>query len=236
MTTDPDHQLDEIYSCVLRQALRETVSDDESNEICHWLRILLGTIVVLFSALSGPSLDHLLYLPAGETLDTLSDLHSIFDVPSDPHQAIRPHHASVRDFLLNHRRCTDARFLVGECSAHTHIARQCLQLMGDNLRQDICGLQEPGTLIGDVDQDLVAARLPRQLRYACVYWAQHIQHSDAAPALEELVTKFMREHFLHWLEALSLLGKLSDGVDMVALLESLYVSPLSFESPLLSSK
>jgi hypothetical protein len=106
--------------------------------------------------------------------------------------------------------------------------------MGDNLRQDICGLQETGTLIGDVDQDLVAAHLPPQLRYACVYWAQHIQHSRAAPALEELVTKFMRKHFLHWLEVLSLLGKLSHGVDMVALLESLYVSPSSFyESPLL---
>jgi hypothetical protein len=84
-STDPDHQLDAIYSCVLRQALRETVSDDEREEICHSLWIVLGTIVVLFSVLSGPSLDHLLYLPAGETQEILSDLHSIFDVPSGLH-------------------------------------------------------------------------------------------------------------------------------------------------------
>jgi hypothetical protein len=34
----------------------------------------------------------------------------------------------------------------------------------------------------------------------------------------------LREHFLHWLEALSLLGKLDDGVESVALLATLFVS------------
>jgi hypothetical protein len=36
----------------------------------------------------------------------------------------------------------------------------------------------------------------------------------------------LREHFLHWLEALSLIGKASDSVQMVTSLQSLVVSGL----------
>jgi len=39
----------------------------------------------------------------------------------------------------------------------------------------------------------------------------------------ELAYHFLREHFLHWLEALGLTGKMSEGVRMITKLQSMLV-------------
>ena len=57
------------------------------------------------------------------------------------------------------------------------------------------------------------------IRYFCEFWADHLcfMNGENLKCSRELtengkVSKFLREHLLHWLEVLSLLGKLSDGV------------------------
>jgi hypothetical protein len=107
---------------VLRNTLKEDFSNEEVDVACGLLRTVIGTIVVLFSSLSVPTLADLLGLPAGDVLEALRDLHSILDVPDDPSSPIRPHHTSVHDFLLDCRRCTDEHFVIDERWAHTHVA------------------------------------------------------------------------------------------------------------------
>lgn len=60
------------------------------------------------------------------------------------------------------------------------------------------------------------------LRYSCEFWADHLCIQDGMRFVGEheltddgLVSKFLKEHFLHWLESLSLLGKLSAGLQSI---------------------
>ncbi len=223
----PERTLDEIYQQVLKSVLRDSYSAAEKAELCSALRTVLGTLVVLFSALPATSLAALLQLPEHAAPDALCDLHSIFDVPDDLALPIRPQHATVRDFLLDRRRCVDTRFWVDERLAHAHVAHHCFRLLDGGLSRDMCGLQAPGALACEADPAIVAGRFPPHLRYACQYWAQHICRGENKRELDELVLVFMQTHFLHWLEALSLLGKLAAGVEMLGLLESHYVSKKS---------
>jgi hypothetical protein len=220
----PHASLDNIYHNVLQNSLSQSYSPEEQDELCRSLRIVLGAIAVLFSSLSAPSLASLLDFSVTEIQDVLCDLHSILDIPDDPHLPIHPQHASVRDFLLDNRRCTDRRFWVDKYQAHLRTAHQCLQLLNNNLRRDICGLKDPSVLLKDIPRDLKNTCIPLQLRYACLYWVRHVENSQNMQTLEELIHKFLKKHFLHWLEALSLIGRLADSVEMVTVLESLYVS------------
>jgi hypothetical protein len=81
-------------------------------------------------------------------------------------------------------------------------------------------------IVEDIDQALIGSCVSPSLRYACLYWAQHVEQSHNSQTLQYPINYFMHEHFLHWLEVLSLVDKLSEGVDMVALLGDLFVSLL----------
>lgn len=63
--------------------------------------------------------------------------------------------------------------------------------------------------------------LPSHVQYACRYWVEHLQQSDIELCDNGQVHKFLEEHFLYWLEALSLIRKMSDGVVMMRTLESI---------------
>jgi hypothetical protein len=46
------------------------------------------------------------------------------------------------------------------------------------------------------------------------------------------VYEFLETHFLHWLEALSLMGKISESINLINTLQSLVaVNPLSYNTP-----
>jgi hypothetical protein len=97
--------------------------------------------------------------------------------------------------------------------------------MSRSLRQDICSLKFPGTLNSDIAPETVQRFLPAEVQYACRYWVDHLQRSnvelcDGEP-LHDQVDTFMNEHFLHWLEALSLLGSMHDGILMVKAINSM---------------
>jgi hypothetical protein len=220
----PERKLDAIYTSVLLNALREQWTDDETEQFCRKLNAVLGTIVVSFASLSAPGLAQLLSLAQHEVLDVLCDLHSVLDVPQDRDLPIRPQHASVRDFVLSQQRCTDARFWVDENLAHDRIAYQCLMLMTKTLKRDISGLKAPGVLLKEVSHELIDARVPPSLRYACLYWVRHVGQSAVAQRLHNLIDSFIRQHLLHWLEVLALIGKVSDGIEMIALLCTVIVS------------
>jgi hypothetical protein len=221
---NPELELDEIYAGILRNALPRNVTNDEQESFCEFLRNVLGTIAVLFLSLSVSSLALLLSLPIYAVLDCLRDLHSIIDVVDNQHEPIRLQHASVRDFLLNNRRCSDVCFRVDEVEAHTSVGRRCLYFMNDKLRKNICFLKGPGVLTRDIKQELAEKYIPPPLRYACLSWVQHILLSKNAQTLQNPVMSFMREHFLHWLEVLGVIGRTTAAVEIVMLLGNLYVS------------
>ena len=88
--------------------------------------------------------------------------------------------------------------------------------MSTVLKRNICNLQTFGHIedhSSKVDINLLA-----QVEYACIYWASHIKQADHFDRCDHTlqdngpVHRFLKTHFLHWLEALSLMKKTSNEV------------------------
>ncbi|KAN0085478.1 WD40-repeat-containing domain protein [Elaphomyces granulatus] len=90
-----------------------------------------------------------------------------------------------------------------------------LDALSKTLRRNIYNLQDPGGMVKDVpDPDPLAS-----IRYSCVFWVDHLCKADDKSldrkkklSDDGTIFAFLKEHFLHWLESLSLIYKLSDGV------------------------
>ncbi|KAG9242173.1 heterokaryon incompatibility protein, partial [Calycina marina] len=131
---------------------------------------------------------------------------------------------SAKDFLLQENTPQGLFYSrVGEVN-HTIFSRS-LQIMSMTLRRDIYSLKFPGITIDQVkqpDPDPFAG-----VRYSCIYWIDHLfeyqSRKDTIQNLEAsgLVYTFLRQYFLYWLEALSLLKSVSEGIVMVQKLEDL---------------
>jgi hypothetical protein len=217
----PEQHLDKLYITVLQNSIHKYRRPERKK----WRRLLataMGTIAVLFSPLSTHSLGKLLDLtPTQDIMDqTLNDLHAILDIPNDSTHPLRLHHPSFRDFLLNRKRCEDLHFGIDEKEVHHNLTTKCIKLMSRSLKQDICGVNQPGALVTDVETTHVEQCLPPEMQYACLYWTEHLQKSGAWLCDNDQVHQFLKLHLLHWLEALSWMQKFSEGILAIISLES----------------
>lgn len=229
--TAPGKHLNEIYLAVLRHSISSNYSTEEKEEACNMLKHTLGSIVVLLAPLSASSLDKLLRLPKEEIDHTPGDLYAILyniyailDIPNDPTRPIRLHHPSFRDFLLNKDRCGE--FWVDKKEAHQTIATNCIQLMSRTLKNDMCKMHAPSSQASQVDRSCIEKCLPPEVQYACLYWVQHLQKSNALLLDNDPVHQFLQAHLLHWLEALGWIGKISEGIVAILSLEALLLVSL----------
>jgi hypothetical protein len=217
----PEKHLNEIYIAVLENSISQSYDDEEKEYLYKTLKNILGSIVSLFSPLSAKSLSRLLHFSQEDLNQMLEDLHSILAIPKQQDSLIRLHHPSFRDFLLDKDRCGDSRFWVDEKQAHMALTDYSIRLMSATLKQDICGLHSTGTLITDIESSRVEECLPPEVQYACLYWVQHLQRSDVQVHTNDQIHQFLLEHLLHWLEAVSLMQKTSEGVIAITCLESI---------------
>jgi hypothetical protein len=131
-------------------------------------------------------------------------------------------HQSAKDYLGG--QAAEAIFPSGRETVHHGIFAQSVRVMAQTLRRNMYGLRAPGILVNEVEQPdlnpLAAAR------YSCVYWVDHLQECSGDARDRDLqdggkVDAFLCERYLYWLEALSLLRRMSEGVFAVAKLEGL---------------
>ncbi|KAH8705555.1 WD40-repeat-containing domain protein [Talaromyces proteolyticus] len=210
--TVAEKHLDEIYLTVFTQSISPSYSESEKSLTYSLLRYIIGTIAILSSQLSINSLGAILGIRGQDVQRTLNDLHAIFAVPEDPSHPVHLHHPSLRDFLLDGRRCTDPNLHVDEIPAHRKLFINCIKLMSDKLKRDICGLNAPGALLRHVTQGHIEKCIPPELQYACLHWENHLLKSETAIYDKDIVHEFLKEHLLHWLEALSLMENVSESI------------------------
>ncbi|KAF2403515.1 purine and uridine phosphorylase [Trichodelitschia bisporula] len=213
----PEKHLDEIYATVLRQSFTD-YEDDDAEKLRSTLKELLGSIVILFDPLSIRSLSKLLGQNMGRALD---DLHAILDIPKESGDALRLHHPSFRDFLLNPGRSGKTGIWVDEEEAHRALATKCILVMSDFLTQDMLGIGRPGVLKTEVDSHEVEGSLHPEKQYACLYWIQHLHKSGSQLNDDGKVHQFLKKHLLHWLGALGWMQKVSEGFHAIVSLESM---------------
>jgi hypothetical protein len=217
-TNAAEEHLNKIYTTVLHNCISPEYSDGEKQELRSMTKYLLGSIATSLSPLSTQSLSKLLGTAQDNVDQTLNDLHAILSIPADRTLPLRLHHPSFRDFLYQKTRSED--FWVDERQAHEILAYRCIKLMSSSLEQDICGVDAPGAFVADVRSSRVQESLLPEVQYACLYWIQHVEKSGISLYDNGQVHCFLTEHFLHWLEALGWMGKISEGVHAITALES----------------
>ena len=214
--------VDTIYTTILQHPLK-TITSEDQEVFSDEFRGIVGSIVILYKTLPGASLASLLGISIPEVNAKLSALHSVLDVPKDKDSPIKLLHLSFRDFLLDPKRCKDAQLRVSEQETHQNLFIRCLTVMEKQLKRDICNLVDPGIGIASIDPATIQECVSRELQYSCLYWASHLHASGIAVSDNESVHRFFETHFLHWLEALSLLGDMSEGIHAIEVLNSIMV-------------
>jgi hypothetical protein len=119
---------------VLQYSLTAELDPEEMVRIQELFRRVMGTIVVLFDALSPTSLAMLLDQSKETITSPLGRLHSLLDVPEEEGRLIRLLHPSFREFLLDLQRCSNATFCIDAKEAHRHLFECCLRVMSSFLR------------------------------------------------------------------------------------------------------
>lgn len=198
------------------------ISESDDAQFCE---SLLGVITTVYRPITLGELASCIEVPEG--VEDYSDLAEIIGLCGSfltlRGRTISLVHQSAKDFLL--REAIDEVFPNGRDIVHCTIFSRSLEAIARVLRRDIYSLVSPGYPINQVkqpDPDPLAA-----VRYACIYWINHlINCSPSKNAIKDLqdsgsVDTFFRNDYLHWLEALSLLRSLSDGVASILELESL---------------
>ncbi|KAF7184208.1 hypothetical protein CNMCM7691_004833 [Aspergillus felis] len=101
-------------------------------------------------------------------------------------------------------------WIPSEPQIHALLTQRCLDLLmrSDCLKRDICNLQDPSTMLKDIDRHIVQRCLPGELRYACRYAASHLLRCTFQDQvhLSQMFCQFFQRKLLPWLEAMSLMG------------------------------
>ncbi|CAP61093.1 uncharacterized protein PODANS_3_630, partial [Podospora anserina S mat+] len=204
-------KLDATYFPVLKQII---IGHTNPQKLLAAFRDVVGPIVLLVQPLSVLSLAKLLNFSTKSIYGRLNSLHSVLSIPSRIDSPVRLFHLSFRDFLVDPTKRA-AEFWIDETKYHKTLADRCIQLLHQHLMRDICGLQVPGKLRSEIDQRTIDAALPPETQYACQYWVHHLKEGRSTVQDGGPVHSFLTSHLLHWLEALSLLGRISESISIV---------------------
>ncbi|KAI0028413.1 hypothetical protein K488DRAFT_89761 [Vararia minispora EC-137] len=176
--------------------------------------------------------DHVQYIlnRMGSVLSGVGTLQS--DIP------IQPLHTSFRDFLLDERRSGDFHITPNQLH-HRDLALAGLGIMNSSLSFNMCSLET--SYVRNVDVPDFASRRQKWLSqthspaigYSSLFWAEHLQsvfetvgspaqphHAIASVVVDtpsfqveigRLVKEWVEEKLIFWIEALGLLGSISNG-------------------------
>ena len=218
-TRSQESQLDAIYLPILNNLIQGLPARKREESLGRFRRIV-GTLAILARPLTTSALGRLLEIPKGTVEMQLDSLHSVLQIPSSPEIPVKLLHLSFNDFLLDPERRANHAFWIDEKETHAAVVKECLRVLGC-LKQDLCSLGTPGIPRSAIEEADINASLPTEVQYACQYWIHHLDRAKMTVCDGDAAHGFLKTHFLHWIEALSLLDKASDSLDMLKTLQTL---------------
>ncbi|OOF90635.1 hypothetical protein ASPCADRAFT_519059 [Aspergillus carbonarius ITEM 5010] len=189
-------EMDRTYIPVLNQLLISK-NEGDTRQLLQEFQDIIGVITLLATPLSVITLGQLISVSEDVISNRLNRFHAVLHVPDNLRAPVRILHLSFRDFLVS----TETIFRIHEQETHAKIVSHCIRLMKAQLKQNICELQSYGTQQEDIDTEVVEQ-----------YSKDQILDCD--------VLSFLKEHFLHWLEVLALIGGISEAVGLINILKS----------------
>ena len=208
-------EMDRTYLPILNQ-LTVGRSQTESKRLLQEFQNIIGAIILLATPLSVTALTNLINIQQGVIRNRLESFNSVLSVPSDPDVPVRILHLSFRDFLVN----TTSDFHIDEGGTHRKIGAQCLRIMNGFLRHNLCELPSYGIERTDIESETIDQCLPEELKYSCRYWAYHLEQGRDHITGTDDILLFLERHVLHWFEAMSLMGILSESIGILNTLQS----------------
>jgi hypothetical protein len=209
----------------LYERMMEQIQHGEDAEDVEFCMRVLSSVTLTYRPIHLKELVATTSLPE-ELSNDLQSLNKLVDLCGSfltvREEMIDFVHQSAKDYFMTGK--GSKIFPSGQEEEHHKIACRSLRLMSDTLKSDICGLRMPGALLdelSDVNQDPLA-----HIQYACCYWVDHLNqarglHLQTSLLDGGIVHEFLQKHLLHWLEVLSLMKHMSDGVIMLRTLESM---------------
>lgn len=220
--------LDSLYAQMMEQ-----IGHSEDADLC---KRILAVATIVHQPISLQELTTLVEMP-DDISDDVESLEEVVKVCGSfltlREQVVYFVHQSAKDFLLGkatHQASGDAFnwvFPLGVEDINHNIFSKSLNAMSTVLRRDMYGLEAPGFPIGDVQTP--ASDPLATVRYSCVSWVDHLRDSisnnnTAQRNIYDVVHTFLEQKYIYWLEALSLLRAMTEGVIAIRKLEGILVS------------
>jgi hypothetical protein len=211
-------QMDSIYMPVLNQLL---AGQDrwETQRLGQEFKEIAGPIILLATPLSIYAFSQLMEMGTDDISRRLNPFHSVLDIPDNLDTPIRLLHVSFRDFLLDNGKNDSSPFWIDEKEVHENITTQCIKVMARSLKMNICNLSGYDTQRRDIGILSIRHCLPPELQYSCRNWAEHLMQSKDSARLLHDAFLFLKKHFLHWMEVMSILGVVFEVVEVIRRLQ-----------------
>ncbi|KAJ5917576.1 hypothetical protein N7466_011130 [Penicillium verhagenii] len=211
--------LEALYGRMIGQ-----VHESEDPELCKEILAIMSTVI---RPITLHELTSFIELPDNDDYDDHVYLEEIIAICGS-FLTLRQHtivfvHQSAKEFLL--KEALSEILPRGIEAEHDMIFRRSLDVIFKTLKRDIWNIKLPGLHTKDIckpSPNPLAA-----VEYSCVYWMDHLEASLVNEACElgvydrGRVDTFLQQKLLHWLEALSILGSVSDGIQVMQKLDIL---------------
>ena len=217
--------IDLLYTKVLEQVFSHVGLDEQ--KLYSQFRSVVGSVSLVHNPLSMKTFSTLLKIP--DISITLRSLHSVLLFPANAADPIRVFHKSFPDFLMDPVRCKDERFFINPSVHHREILLSCLNLMKEDLKKNICKLDDYASL--DKVEDLPIRRttyISSALEYACRFWTEHLAETsnsgNDAKEVQQAINEFFTTQLLFWIEVLIIMGNLDISVYAINTVQKWFIS------------
>ncbi|KAK5997958.1 Vegetative incompatibility HET-E-1-like protein [Cladobotryum mycophilum] len=226
--------LDSIYLAILERRFRGLGGKYLSRALAQFQDVVVS-IIILADSISIACFAALLAKREPDVRQELQHFESVLVIPpeTDSHRPVTVFHESFRDFLVGPEAGREFKFDLKE--THQRLLSRCYEILcgkqgqKDALHEDICNLGTPGTHRSEVSEETVRNFLTPELQYACRFWIYHLKRSGHMIKDNDRWHLFLLSHFLHWLEALSFLGRASESLLLVKELQTVVDACDGFE-------
>ncbi|KAL7926646.1 WD40-repeat-containing domain protein [Trichoderma austrokoningii] len=219
--------LDSLYKQMMNQVL--SMDDDSDVSLC---KQILAIMTSVYRPITLSELSRLIDIPENLSddigfLEEIVALCGSFLTIRDG--TIYFVHQSAKDHLTSNEEAASAIFPSGSEDVHLAIFSHSIQGMKAILKNNIYGLSDFDNFVnGSISTPDPDPLSP--IRYSCIHWLDHLCIGNILElgtghrsTVEDdgLLDSFLQKHLLHWLESLSLLRHLSDGVISITKLVTL---------------
>jgi hypothetical protein len=197
----------------LYKTILETSFPDPTPREMDAFHSTLGAIILAKEPLSTTSLERLLPLETSRLQYICKGLNSVVDSEG----VLRITHQSFVDFLIDNKVCP-AAFCIKLENEEGRLALASLRIMKSGLRFNICNLESSYLLNTEVTdmESRIERNIPLHLRYASLYWTNHLLASKFDEEMLKLVEDFMENRFLFWLEIMSVTRRMNVASHMLS--------------------